>query len=57
MRYELKLSTGKVVEWDGTDEENAARRYVDCHRDAAVVATRPAPEYGVSVLGLGVIYG
>lgn len=52
-RYELKLNTGKVVEWDGTDELNAAERYVDCHRDAAVIATRPADRHGIFVLGRG----
>jgi hypothetical protein len=50
--FELKLATGKVVEWSGIDGENAARRYVDCHREAAVVAWREASAHGtVSVLG------
>lgn len=39
-RYELKLATGKVVQWDGKDGINAAERYVDCHRAATVVAWR-----------------
>ena len=40
-QYELKLANGKTVVWEGTDAENAAQRYVDCHREAAVIATRP----------------
>ena len=39
--YELLLEGRKVVRWPGSDEINAAERYVDCHRDAVVVATRP----------------
>lgn len=46
MRVDLKLASGKVVEWDGTDEINAAERYVDCHRDESVVATRPHTGHG-----------
>jgi hypothetical protein len=49
----LKLTDGRVVEWDGTDGENAARRYVDAHRDDAVVATRTADRHGIFVLGRG----
>lgn len=55
MRYELKLADGTVVEWDGDDGEHAARRYVDVHRDAVVVASRPADRHGIFVLGRGVI--
>jgi hypothetical protein len=53
MKWELKLADGKRVEWEGDDGEDAARRYVDVHRDAAVVATRRADEHvhGVFVLG------
>jgi hypothetical protein len=51
MRWELKLANGKVVEWDGKDGEDASRRYVDCHRDDAVVAYREANRHGLSVLG------
>ena len=39
--YELKLATGEVVTWEGSSEIDAAERYVDCHRDASVIATRP----------------
>lgn len=39
--FKLKLATGAVVEWSGDDEEAAARRYVDAHRDATVVAVKP----------------
>lgn len=54
--YQLKLATGKVVTWVGRDGENAARRYVDAHRDAVVVATREdrAPQIRV---GYGEITG
>jgi hypothetical protein len=45
MTYELLLQGGKVVKWDGSDGKNAAERYVDCHREAAVVAWRE-PRYG-----------
>lgn len=55
-RWELKLDTGKVVEWNGTSGEDAARRYVDC-KGGAVVASRRAPNYGLSVLGSGTIVG
>mgnify|MGYP001614536723 CR=1 FL=1 len=56
MRFDLKLASGKRVEWDGADEEDAARRYVDCHREAVVVATRPhVDRYGIFVLGRGKI--
>lgn len=46
MTYELKLADGRVVAWDGRDGEDAARRYVDCHREATVVAWR-YPRVGV----------
>lgn len=39
-RYQLKLAAGRVVTWTGNDGEDAARRYVDAHRDAVVVAWR-----------------
>lgn len=42
-RYELKLDTGKVVEWVGRSGENTAVRYVDC-KGGAVVAWRE-PQY------------
>lgn len=40
--YELKLANGKTVVWEGTSGEDAARRYVDCRQEDAVIATRPA---------------
>jgi len=39
-RFELKLADGSIVTWTGSDGANAATRYVDCHRDATVVAWR-----------------
>lgn len=40
MIFELKLSTGKVVTWEGVSGEDAALRYADFHREATVVAWR-----------------
>jgi hypothetical protein len=39
-RYELKLSNGKRVIWTGYDGIDAARRYVDTHQGACVMAWR-----------------
>lgn len=61
VRWELKLQGGKVVEWDGTDGEDAARRFCDSERvagrSATVVASRPADRHGLFVLGRGKIIG
>lgn len=46
-RYQLRLSDGATVEWEGVDGEDAARRYVDAHRTAVVVAYRDADRYGI----------
>jgi hypothetical protein len=46
--FELLLASGAVATWDGTSGENAAVRYVDCHRDETVVAWRE-PRYGLFV--------
>ncbi|KKN74840.1 hypothetical protein LCGC14_0385890 [marine sediment metagenome] len=46
--YELKLQGGKVATWPGGNGEDAARRYVDCFRDAVVVAWR-TPRFGVHI--------
>lgn len=40
MTFDLKLASGRVVQWEGDDGEDAARRYVDAHREAVVVAWR-----------------
>lgn len=47
--WELKLATGQVVVWSGISGPDAAQRYVDCHREAAVVATRSYPRYGLFI--------
>ena len=47
MEYELKLSNGKTVVWEGKDGINAAERYVDCFRDATVIAWRDYPRHGI----------
>jgi hypothetical protein len=57
VRFELKLANGKNVEWSGSDGEDAARRYVDCHRDDAVVAHRPARGPLITVLDRARIEG
>ena len=51
-RYELKLAGGGSAEWTGADGESAARRYVDAHHEATVVAFRLARSetHGVFVL-------
>ena len=51
MKYDLKLKSGEVVQWEGKSGEDAARRYVDTHKGAVVVATRPYNHHGL-VLGL-----
>lgn len=52
-KYELKLAGGGSAEWTGVSGEDAARRYVDMFRDAAVIAFRLTYEetHGVFVLG------
>jgi hypothetical protein len=50
MLVDLKLAGGKVVTWSGADELDAARRYVDCHREAVVEATREAHETNIVVV-------
>lgn len=40
--YEIMLSTGKVVTWDGTDGEDACTRYVTAHPGTKAVAFREA---------------
>ena len=46
MMFELKLPDNEVVTWEGSDGEDAARRYVDAHREATIIAwrTRRAPD-------------
>jgi hypothetical protein len=50
MKYELLLEGRKVVEWSGKSGEDAARRYVDTHRKAVVIATREVQPF-VTTLG------
>jgi hypothetical protein len=40
MTFQLKLADGSVVTWAGESGEDAARRFVDAHREATVVAWR-----------------
>jgi hypothetical protein len=57
MRFDLLRCDNKVVEWDGTDGEDAARRYVDAMRVAGspdgggIIGTRAARGPSISVLG------
>jgi len=44
--FELKLASGKMVTWNGTDGIDAARRYADAHRGETVIAWQ-WPRYGV----------
>jgi hypothetical protein len=44
--YELKLSTGEVVAWDGKDGVQAAQSYADSHPGATVVMWRE-PRHGL----------
>ena len=45
--FQLKLAGGKRVVWEGESGEDAALRYVDCHREATVVAWRTWPRTGI----------
>ncbi len=45
-KWELKLNDGSIVSWSGETGEDAARRYVDTFRQAVVIATRPAEQWG-----------
>ncbi len=47
MLFDLRLSSGNVVQWEGANEQEAARRFVAAHPAAVVVATRPAPRHGL----------
>lgn len=51
MTYELKLSGGRTIVWEGSSPEDAARRYLDSHRDEIVVAWREHPRTGVFIWG------
>ena len=34
--YELKLTSGKVITWEGEDGEDAVKRYIDCERGTVI---------------------
>ena len=46
--YELKLKSDKIVRWVGKDGKDAARRYVDSHREETVIAWRNV-RYGLAI--------
>ncbi len=46
-QYELKLTSGKAVVWDGEDGIKAAQRYVDAHPNEEVLAWRDYPRHGI----------
>jgi len=45
--FELLLSNGKSVLWNGSDGPDAALRYVAAHPGAVVTAWRATEEHGV----------
>lgn len=47
--YELKLSNGKRVHWTGYDGIDAARRYVDTHKEAAAVIAWRTPRVDIAI--------
>jgi len=51
MEYELKLRNGARAVWEGKTAEIAARRFVDCHPNQTVMATRRSQREGVFMLG------
>ena len=55
--WQLRLADGKTVVWQGETGEDAARRYVDTNRDAAVVAVRSWPRHGVFVVDVRRVVG
>lgn len=62
MQYELKLSDGTTVVWEGTDAANAIARFQDHARSCgdkyigvSIVAWRTYPRVGVFVGGAGQI--
>ena len=50
MTFELKLADRRIVVWEGNDGPDAVRRYVDCHRDATVIAWRNVNQHGLFVI-------
>ena len=50
--YELKLANGKTVVWVGDGPIEAAKCYVDCHREATVIAWREANRTNIIVTGV-----
>ena len=44
--FELKLSTGKVVEWEGSDGIAAAQNYAAAHPGVVVIGWRE-PRHGL----------
>lgn len=47
MTFQLMLNNRRRVVWEGESGEDAARRYVDCHREATVIAWRTWPRWGL----------
>ena len=47
--FDLKLAGGKVVQWEGADGPDAARRYAAEHPGVAVIATRYSERVGLFV--------
>lgn len=53
--FDIKLSDGKLVRWNGKDGEAASRNYEAEHVGVTVVAWRNVP-VPLTVLGRGRIY-
>lgn len=51
MQFDLRLQSGKVVVWEGSNAQDAARRYVEAHRGQVVTAWRQHSRHGVFVWG------
>lgn len=55
--YELKLSTGKTVIWEGENGEDACKYYAETHPGSIVVAWRDYPQHGVFLVDIRKIIG
>jgi hypothetical protein len=55
--YELKLSTGKTVIWEGENGEDACKYYAETHPGVTVIAWRDYPRHGVFLVHPNQIVG
>lgn len=47
--YDLRLASGRVVDWVGVSPEDAARRYVATYPAEVVVAVRDSERHGLHI--------